>query len=76
MAEWLNLTFYSFDRHILEFMHELAESCGGFLTPMMKLVTLIGEKGLWMFVLAAIMMCFSKTRKIGVSKKKFAKQMA
>lgn len=66
MAEWLNLTFGGFDRAILEFMHGLAESCGGFLTPLMKLITLVGEKGLWMFVLAAVLICFKKTRKIGV----------
>ncbi|MBQ6823790.1 MAG: phosphatase PAP2 family protein [Clostridia bacterium] len=66
MADWLNLTFYSFDRNILEFMHGLAESSGEILTPLMKFITLIGEKGLWMFALAAVLMCFSKTRKIGV----------
>ena len=66
MAEWLNLTFGGFDRAILEFMHGLAESCGGFLTPLMKLITLVGEKGLWMFALAAVLICFKKTRKIGV----------
>ncbi|MBQ8893300.1 MAG: phosphatase PAP2 family protein [Clostridia bacterium] len=66
MAEWLNTTFNGFDSSILEFMHGLAENCGGFLTPLMKFITLIGEKGLWMFALALILMCFSKTRKIGV----------
>ncbi len=66
MAEWLNLNFYAFDRNILEWMHELAESAGGILTPLMKIITVIGEKGLWMFALAAVLMCFSKTRKIGV----------
>lgn len=66
MADWLNLNFYSFDRNILEFMHELAENCGEVLTPVMKFITMIGEKGLWMFALAAVLMCFSKTRKIGV----------
>lgn len=66
MAEWLNITFGAFDQSILEFMHNLAEAAGGFLTPLMKLITMIGEKGLWMFILAAVLMCFAKTRKIGV----------
>lgn len=66
MAEWLNTTFATFDQSILEFMHTLAEAAGGFFTPLMKFITLIGEKGLWMFVLAAVLMCFSKTRKVGV----------
>ncbi len=66
MAEWLNTTFAGFDTGVLEFMHGLAESAGGILTPLMKIITVIGEKGLWMFALAAVLMCFSKTRKIGV----------
>lgn len=66
MAEWLNTAFAAFDQSILGFMHTLAENAGGFLTPLMKLITLIGEKGLWMFALAAVLMCFAKTRKIGV----------
>ena len=66
MADWLNLNFYAFDRNILEWMHELAENAGDILTPLMKLITVIGEKGIWMFALAAVLMCFSKTRKIGV----------
>lgn len=66
MAEWLNTTLSGFDTGILEFMHGLAESAGGLLTPLMKFITVIGEKGLWMFALAAVLMCFSKTRKIGV----------
>jgi undecaprenyl-diphosphatase len=66
MAEWLNISFAAFDQSILGFMHTLAEGAGVVLTPLMKLITLIGEKGLWMFLLAAVLMCFAKSRKIGV----------
>lgn len=65
-AEWLNNTFYSMDSSILSFWHAAAEAAGGFLTPLMKAVTFIGEKGIWLYALSAILLCFPKTRKIGV----------
>lgn len=58
--------FNGFDHNILSFWHSLAESTGGALTPLFKFITLIGEKGIWMLVLAVILMCFAKTRKIGI----------
>lgn len=66
MAEWLNATFYGFDNAIFNTLHGLAESAGGFLTPIFKVVSIIGEKGIIFFVLAAILMLFAKTRKQGV----------
>lgn len=65
-AEWLNNTFYAFDKAILGFWHGVAEGAGGALTPLMRFVTLIGEKGLLMFLLAFLLLCFPKTRRIGV----------
>ncbi len=56
----------NFDLQILEFYHTLAESGGSVLTPIMEIITLIGEKGLWMFLLAFILMLFKKTRRTGV----------
>ncbi len=66
MAEALNEFFYGFDSALLGMYNSLAEFAGGFFTPLFKLVTLIGEKGIMFFLLAAILMCFSRTRKIGV----------
>ena len=65
-ALWLNTTFAGFDGAILKFMHALAEALGFLLTPLMKLITLIGEKGLLFFLLAFVFMCFADTRKKGV----------
>ena len=65
-ASWLNESFAGFDSIILGFMDTLAGSAGGFLTPLMKFITLIGEKGLLMFLLAFVFMIFPKTRKAGV----------
>ena len=54
------------DTAILSFYHSLAEAAGGFLTPLMSFITLIGEKGILMFLLAAVLMMFPKTRRAGV----------
>ena len=66
MALWLDSAFAGFDKAILSALHGLEGALGGILTPLMKLITLIGEKGLILFLLAAVFMCFSKTRKMGV----------
>ena len=57
---------YNFDRSLLSFYHLLAEHAGKLATPLMKFVTLIGEKGLWMLALALVLILFPKTRKAGV----------
>lgn len=66
LAEWLNSTFATFDYNILSIFHTVAEHGGFILTPCMRIITLLGEKGILMFLLAIFLMCFSKTRKIGV----------
>lgn len=66
MADILNTVFAGYDKAILTVMHFLGEYLGVVLTPLMKLITLLGEKGLIFFLLALVLMCFSKTRKTGV----------
>lgn len=65
-ALWLNTAFAGYDMAILKIMHYLASILGIILTPLMKLVTLLGEKGALMFLLGIVLMCFKRTRKIGV----------
>lgn len=66
-ALWLNTIYAGYDSLLLGFMHKLAESfLGVVLTPLMKLITLLGEKGLIFFLLALVLMCFSRTRPLGV----------
>lgn len=66
MADILNTVFAGYDKAILTAMHFLGEYLGVVLTLPMKLITLLGEKGLIFFLLALVLMCFSKTRKTGV----------
>ena len=65
-ALWLTDTFSGFDLGILSLMHSLAEKAGGVLTPLCRFVTLLGEKGILFFLLALALMCFAKTRPLGV----------
>ena len=65
-ASWLNTFFAGYDAAILGLLHRLAELAGLVLTPLMKLITLLGEKGLILILIAVVLMLFSRTRKIGV----------
>lgn len=65
-ALWLNSFFAVFDRLFLSVWHFLAEHLGVILTPIMRLISFLGEKGLVFFAIAIALMCFSKTRKFGI----------
>ena len=65
-AQWLNDFFLGYDSAILGALHSLAQSAGTVLTPLMKLITLLGEKGLVFFILAVVFACFARTRDLGV----------
>ena len=65
-ANWLNTAFADFDHLILEFNHTLAMEAGHILTPIAKIFEFIGEGALLCFVLAAILLLFSKTRMAGM----------
>ena len=62
----INSLFAGYDKVFLTVLHWLEIILGPVLTPIMKLITLLGEKGLLMFLLAFVLMCFSKTRKTGL----------
>ena len=65
-ASFLMRAFSGIDLGILSLMHTLAVHLGWLLTPLCKLITLLGEKGVLFFLLALCLMCFSKTRPLGV----------
>ena len=65
-ASWLNDIFSGADLGLLSLMHTLAEHAGVVLTPLCKLITLLGEKGVVFFLLALALMCFARTRPLGV----------
>lgn len=65
-ALWLNEFFAGYDGAILKLLHGVESILGFIVTPLMKLITLLGEKGLIMFLLAFAMMCFARSRKTGL----------
>ena len=65
-AKWLDQTFSGFDGAILEFYHKLAELCGTILTPIMRAITLTGDKALVLLLLSFLLCFFAKTRKMGI----------
>lgn len=58
-AQWLNTAFAGYDKAILKIMHSLAGALGPVLTPLMKLITFLGEKGLLLLLLSLVLMCFA-----------------
>ena len=65
-AMWLNSFFAGYDHLFLKLMHGLEHTLGFVLTPLMKLVTLLGEKGLIFFLLALIFLLCADRRDLGV----------
>ena len=65
-ASWLTDAFSGIDLGILSLMHTFAEHAGGVLTPLCKLITLLGEKGILFFLLSLALMCFARTRRYAV----------
>ena len=51
-AQWLNTAFAGYDEAILKIMHSLSGALGSVLTPLMKLITFLGEKGLLLLLLS------------------------
>lgn len=65
-AQWLNSFFSGYDSALLGALHSVADGIGLVMTPLMKLITLLGEKGLVFFLLAFVFICFARSRDLGV----------
>lgn len=66
ISDRINSIFSAFDSSILGALHSSAESAGTLLTPLSRIITLIGEKGIIFFALALLLVMFKKTRRTGV----------
>ena len=65
-ALWLNSFFSGYDMAILSFAHRMAELAGSVLTPLNRIITFLGEKGILFFLLAVVLMLFPRYRRTGV----------
>lgn len=66
VANWLNNFFAGFDHLILSILHNFAVFTSGHLTWLFKLISLLGEKGLFLILISIFLMLFKKTRKVGI----------
>ncbi len=67
MAESINIAFSGFDKAIMEFGHNLHNQAGGFFDGFMRFITVFGDGGIILILLAIGLIAFKKTRKIGLT---------
>ena len=65
-ALWLDSFFAGYDHFFLKLLHGLAEKLGVVLTPLMKAITFLGEKGILFFLLALIFLLLADKRDQGL----------
>ena len=66
MAERLNSFFAQYDYMILNSLHQLAVATEGAVTPLFMWISSLGNWGIAEIVLGLVLLCFKKTRKMGV----------
>lgn len=66
-AQWLNTVFAGFDQSVTAAVHKLYEAAGGFLTPLMELISFFGKEGICLILLALALIFFRKTRRFGTA---------
>ena len=65
-AAWLDTSLAGFDHFFLSIQHWFADHAGGILTPLMRVITFLGEKGWPFFLLALIFLLLADKRDLGV----------
>lgn len=65
-ALWLDSFFAGYDHFFLKLLHGVADKLGVVLTPLMKAITFLGEKGILFFLLALIFLLMADRRDLGL----------
>ncbi len=55
-----------YDYTLLHFLHHLAVSTNGALTPFFRFISYFGDKGIFFIALSLVLIYFKKTRKLGI----------
>jgi len=66
-AQWLNTSFAGFDQAVTALVHRLYEFGGGFFTPFLNLISLLGKGGIFLILLSMALIVFKKTRRFGTA---------
>ena len=64
-ALWLDSFFAGYDHFFLKLLHGMADKIGVVMTPLMRVITFLGEKGLVFFLLALIFLLMADRRDLG-----------
>lgn len=67
VALWLNSAFAGFDEAVMMLVHRLYEMCGVFFTPFLELISVLGDGGIFLIILALFLMLFTRTRRYGLA---------
>lgn len=67
VALWLNTVFASFDQSVTLAVHKLYDLAGGFFTPFMEFVSLLGKGGIFLIILSLTLLFIKKTRRYGTA---------
>lgn len=67
MSEWLNTTFYAFDKSAFLSANALAKNASGFFTPFSQVFAILGKGGIFFILLSIVLILFKRTRRMGVS---------
>lgn len=66
MAHWLDTVCYPFDHAVLGAIHRFAEATNGFFNLPMEIISFLAHDGICMILLGLILLCFRRTRRVGV----------
>lgn len=66
-ALWLNTVFAGFDQGVTLAVHKLYDLAGGFFTPFLEVISLLGKGGIFLILLSLILTFIKKTRRYGTA---------
>ncbi len=66
-AQWINTAFAGLDQGITLAVHKLYDVAGGFLSPVMELISLLGKGGIFLIFLSLLLTLFRRTRRFGTA---------
>lgn len=66
-ALWLNTYFAAFDEKVAVLIHKLYELAGPAMSPIMEFISFLGNDGICLIIIAALLMIPQKTRRYGTA---------
>ncbi len=66
-AAWLNAAFTAFDQSVTAAVHGIYDFCGGWMTPFMEFVSILGKGGIFLIFLSLVLLFIRPTRRFGTA---------